>query len=120
MNLEQVTATSPTGEISRQDVERFAAARLARNGAVTSPSCPLRSAEVLPLTGMRRTIARRMHDSLHEMAQLTLTRSVPVKRLAKLRRQLKRDWARDERVVPTTTDLVGRAAVLAILATIPP
>jgi pyruvate dehydrogenase E2 component (dihydrolipoamide acetyltransferase) len=64
---------------------------------------------------MRGTIARRMHESLQTMAQLTLTMDVDVDRLVALRAQLGDDWAADtERRVPSYTDFVVKATALAL------
>jgi pyruvate dehydrogenase E2 component (dihydrolipoamide acetyltransferase) len=49
-------------------------------------------AEPQPLTGMRRTIARQMLESLHTMAQLTLWTEVDVTELVCLRERLRRDF----------------------------
>jgi pyruvate/2-oxoglutarate dehydrogenase complex dihydrolipoamide acyltransferase (E2) component len=65
---------------------------------------------------MRGTIARRMHESLHEMAQLTLGTDVSADAIVRLREELKDAWAVDDKVVPTYTDLVARAAALALRA----
>jgi pyruvate/2-oxoglutarate dehydrogenase complex dihydrolipoamide acyltransferase (E2) component len=62
---------------------------------------------------MRGTIAKRMHASLQQMAQLTIGSEVDVTRAVKLRDRLKRDWA-DDRRVPTLTDLVIKACALAL------
>jgi pyruvate/2-oxoglutarate dehydrogenase complex dihydrolipoamide acyltransferase (E2) component len=65
---------------------------------------------------MRGTIARRMHASLHEMAQLTLGTEVSADAVVRLRDELKDAWAIDGKSVPTYTDLVARAAAIALRA----
>jgi pyruvate dehydrogenase E2 component (dihydrolipoamide acetyltransferase) len=60
------------GYVTREAVARHVRARL--RGAAT-PAAPAAQTptEIRPLTGMRGTIAKRMHASLQQMAQLTLT-----------------------------------------------
>jgi pyruvate dehydrogenase E2 component (dihydrolipoamide acetyltransferase) len=103
IDLRVVTGTGPGGRITREDVESVAA---------PSHDEPAVATEV-PLTGMRRVIAERMHASLQEMAQLTIGMEVDVTDAATLRRQLVAEWE-PEGVRVTYTDLVCRAAVKAL------
>ena len=59
---------------------------------------------------MRGVIATRMHASLQEMAQLTLGTEATMDAAVALRAQLKEQWPN----APTITDLVVRAAALAL------
>jgi pyruvate dehydrogenase E2 component (dihydrolipoamide acetyltransferase) len=63
---------------------------------------------------MRRVIATRMHASLQEMAQLTLGTEATMDAAVVLRAQLKEQWQQAGIPVPTITDLVVRAAALAL------
>ena len=65
------------------------------------------------VTGMRKVIAERMHASLQQMAQLTLTTEAAVDDLVALRTQLVSEWA-EEGVKPSYTDLVMKAAAKAL------
>lgn len=114
VDLDSVSPSGPTGEICRQDVERTVAVRLAGGGADSAVRQNLTKAERIPLTGMRGVIARRMHDSLSEMAQLTITTQAPVKRLVRFRAQLKDEWTDEARPVPSYTDFVIKACALAL------
>lgn len=66
------------------------------------------AARVIPLAGMRGAIAKRMADSLHTMAQLTLFGDADVTELVALRERLKAQGD------VTYTDLIMRAVVLAL------
>ncbi|MDH3679376.1 MAG: 2-oxo acid dehydrogenase subunit E2 [Acidimicrobiia bacterium] len=75
-----LAAVAPAGidnRVSRDDVAAHVRALLARPAGadLDTPSAPLlqEPSSVVPLTGMRRTIADRMASSLRSMAQLTLT-----------------------------------------------
>lgn len=80
-NLEEIIGTGGNGRITRRDVERFV------------PSMPVAS-QVLSdigegLEGMRKVIAKRMHQSLHQSAQLTLHRKADITSLLAFRQDLK-------------------------------
>jgi pyruvate dehydrogenase E2 component (dihydrolipoyllysine-residue acetyltransferase) len=106
VDLATVTGTGPGGRITKEDVEQAAA-------APTRPATPAAPAGSIPVRGMRKTIAERMHDSLQSMAQLTMDMDVNMDDAIKLRNQLVEEWA-DEGVKPTYTDLVIRAAARAL------
>ncbi|MGD9713386.1 MAG: dihydrolipoamide acetyltransferase family protein [Thermomicrobiales bacterium] len=69
----------------------------------------------IPLSGIRRTIAERMHASLHQMAQLTINTEADATELVKLRHQLVEEWQNDG-VRPSYTDLVIKAVAHALRA----
>jgi pyruvate/2-oxoglutarate dehydrogenase complex dihydrolipoamide acyltransferase (E2) component len=105
VDLADVPATGPGGRIRRADVDELMRARVpGESGDVAS---------TVGLTGMRGAIARAMHASLHEMAQLTEGREIDVTRLVRVRNELKAE-ADDGLVVPTVTDFVVRAAAMAL------
>ena len=106
VDLRSVPA-GPGGKIRRADVTAAAA----RQGA-PEPGLP---AQVIPLTGMRGVIASRMHASLQEMAQLTLGTDATMDAAVDLRARLKEQWSAAGIAVPTITDLIVRAAALALV-----
>ena len=65
---------------------------------------------VVPMRGMRRTIASRMHDSLHDMAQLTLTMDAAMDRVVADRRRRQVDGG-----APSYTDYVIAAVAAALV-----
>lgn len=109
VDLSTVTGTGPRGRITKEDVEA-AAARPAAGHPVAGAVEP---GAVVPLRGMRRVIAERMHTSLQEMAQLTMGMEVDMDQAVKLREQLIREWEADG-IRPSFTDLVIRAATTAL------
>jgi pyruvate dehydrogenase E2 component (dihydrolipoamide acetyltransferase) len=95
VDLAKVEGTGPGGRVTREDVERFAAsaqtsAKPARPAPVPAPSIA-QPGTVIPLKGIRKTIAERMMRSLHESAQLTLSTEADVTPAADLRAQLGRE-----------------------------
>jgi pyruvate dehydrogenase E2 component (dihydrolipoamide acetyltransferase) len=110
VDLSAVVATGPGGKVLRSDVLAAAAKQAADGGAAPAAA----AAQVIPLTGMRGVIASRMHASLQEMAQLTLGTEATMDAAVALRAQLKEQWAAAGIPVPTITDLIVRAAALAL------
>lgn len=79
IDLAEVGPAGPDPRIDRADVARHARERLAGPGPLPPKTeAPLLQtpSELRPMTGMRGRIAERMHASLREMAQLTLTMDV--------------------------------------------
>jgi pyruvate/2-oxoglutarate dehydrogenase complex dihydrolipoamide acyltransferase (E2) component len=108
VDLGAVVGSGPGGKVLRSDV----AAAAAQAPATVAPAAA--AAQVIPLTGMRGVIASRMHASLQEMAQLTLGTEAVMDAAVALRAQLKEQWGQAGIPVPTITDLVVRAAALAL------
>jgi len=94
VDLSAISGTGPGGRITREDVERGA-----------SEAAP--AGETLPLTSMRKTIADRMHASLQQSAQLTITTEVDVTSMVLRRREMPKEV--------TYTDLITKAAAQALL-----
>jgi pyruvate dehydrogenase E2 component (dihydrolipoamide acetyltransferase) len=109
IDLADVSATGAGGRIRRADVDETMRARVPDGGTGGSGDV----ASTIRLAGMRGAIARAMHASLQEMAQLTEGREIDVTRLVRVRGELKAE-AGDGVVVPTVTDFVVRAAALAL------
>ena len=98
IDLRQVKGTGPGGRIVEKDVRAF----LEAQKAAPAP------ARAVPFTGMRRTIARRMTESLQTMAQVTLFTEVDVTELVRLRERLRREFEL------TYTDLIIKAVARAL------
>jgi pyruvate dehydrogenase E2 component (dihydrolipoamide acetyltransferase) len=103
VDLTAVPGSGPGERITRHDVR--AAARLLR---------PRDELTVIPLTGMRGVIAKRMVASLHEMAQLTHGFEVSMDAVVAVREELRRDWPEMGLAVPSLNDFVVRASALAL------
>ncbi|GAA3905531.1 hypothetical protein GCM10023084_67350 [Streptomyces lacrimifluminis] len=108
IDLSAVNGTGPGGRIRRSDLDAVTPAPVRRNAAAPQPG------DVIPLTGMRGTIARRMHASLQEMAQLTHGYEVRMDAVVSLRDRLKEEWADSTLAVPSLGDFLLKAAALAL------
>lgn len=97
IDLAAVQGTGPDGRITEQDVRAAIEARSAAPASRTEPLSP-----------MRKTIARRMVESLQTTAQLTLVSEVDVTELVALRSRIK------PQTDASYTDLIVKAAALAL------
>jgi len=129
IDVRRLVGTGPDGRIIERDVQEAVAARAA--GAVqpagvdadaTAASAALQPASAAPArqipahaaARMRGIIARRMLESLQTTAQLTLTTEVDMEETVRLRNEVGPELERRERVHVTYTDLIVRAAAVAL------
>lgn len=119
LDVRTVVGTGPDGRIVERDVQRALAERgqqvpaPASIGPAPPPAAPQGvSATVSPR--LRAVIAKRMMESLHQSAQLTLTTEVDMAEASRLRDEVAPELERREGVRPTYTDLVVRAVALAL------
>ncbi|MFK7915395.1 MAG: 2-oxo acid dehydrogenase subunit E2 [Pseudomonadales bacterium] len=118
VDLNYVNGTGPGGRITKEDVEAAAATRSGAPmapAAAAAPTGTAAAASTVPIRGMRKTIAARMHESLQTMAQLTMDMDVVMDDAVKLRKQLISEWE-TEQIKPSYNDLVIRAAAKALQA----
>ena len=106
IDLNKIHGTGPGGRITIEDVQRVINAPV--HSVPSSPQTTSLSRQIIPLTGMRGTVARRMQQSLHTSAQVTLVTEVDVSALVQLREELKPELGL------TYTDLIVKAAALAL------
>jgi pyruvate dehydrogenase E2 component (dihydrolipoamide acetyltransferase) len=134
VDLAHVSGTGPGGRITREDIERAARdggapspvvaatapgaapATTASSGLSSSSTPSVSSAaggkpqlRAVPMRGMRRTIATRMHQSLRDTAQLTITTEADVTAATELRARLTREF--DFTYTDLLIHAVGRALV---------
>ncbi len=109
--IADVRATPAARRLARErglDLSRLDGGRLLRERDVLA-ALPKAGG---PLSGRRKVIAERMHASLQQMAQLTVSLEVDFTAAEQLRSQLKQLWPAEAQ--PTITDVVARAAILAL------
>ncbi len=105
VDLESVTGTGPGGRITEYDVISHATDTPAEEVGERAAS----PTTTVPLTGMRRAIASRMHESIQSMAQLTLTRQIDATELIAYQQALKADGTD-----VSVTDVVLKAVAVAL------
>jgi pyruvate dehydrogenase E2 component (dihydrolipoamide acetyltransferase) len=91
IDLAGVAGSGPDGLIMRADVERAVAAGQAPAAAASvAPAAPAGDAEVIPLRGLRRTIAEKLGRSHREIPAATCWVDADATGLMELRQQLNR------------------------------
>ena len=114
LDLDKIAGSGPGGRITKEDVERANARSAEKPAAKPAPNSEAPAGgELVKHSGMRKTIARRMHESLQEMAQLTMDMDINMDDAVKLRNQLVEEWAEDG-IKPGYNDLVIRACAKAL------
>ncbi|HEF5695241.1 dihydrolipoamide acetyltransferase family protein [Bacillus cereus] len=109
LGIKVLVGTGPGGRITKADVLKALEVR----GIVPEIS-EQEESNVIPVTGMRKAIANRMHASLQNSAQLTLTMKVDVTDLVALHKEIAKVVQKRYDNKLTITDFVSRAAVLAL------
>ncbi|MCA3694384.1 pyruvate dehydrogenase complex dihydrolipoamide acetyltransferase [Aquidulcibacter sp.] len=136
INLAHITGSGPNGRIVKADVEAArgqapqpvaSAAQVAPAAPATATPAPAPAAaprapsplpyaegtyDVVPLDGMRRTIARRMTESFRDVPHFPLNIDLEIDKLLELRKQLNQVGAAQNAKV-SVNDLVIKAAALA-------
>jgi pyruvate dehydrogenase E2 component (dihydrolipoamide acetyltransferase) len=106
VDVEAIEGSGPGGRVTKEDVERAAKSpQGAVRAARPAPSGGART----PLRGARKTIAERMHQSLRDSAQITITTEADVTAATELRARLKNEFD------VTYTDMLIHAASRALL-----
>ena len=87
-----LTGTGPGGRITREDVQQAIDAAAQAPAEVSTPAQEQAQDQSVPLRGMRKVIAERMHKSLTDTAQLTITTEVDVTQLIERREEVRREF----------------------------
>jgi pyruvate dehydrogenase E2 component (dihydrolipoamide acetyltransferase) len=120
LDLAALRGSGPEGRVIRADVESALAERPERAGAVPAAPAPVAAGTELeeqrvPLSAMRRTIARRMAESTRTIPHFFLTSTVDATELMELRRQLLQQLeAAGEETKVSLNDLIVKAVALAL------
>jgi pyruvate dehydrogenase E2 component (dihydrolipoamide acetyltransferase) len=114
IDLSRVVGSGPGGRITREDIQKAIdeAAKAPVQAPPPATSVPVAppavAAQALPLRGMRKVIAERMHRSLQASAQLTITTEVDVTQLIDRRQEIQREFN------ATYTDFIVQACAHAL------
>jgi pyruvate dehydrogenase E2 component (dihydrolipoyllysine-residue acetyltransferase) len=115
IDLSRVVGTGPGGRVTREDVQKIIdaggqapAVAPAITPSPTPAAAPVPAGQSIPLRGMRKVIAERMHKSLQGSAQLTITTEVDVTQLIDRRQEVQREFN------ATYTDFIIQACAHAL------
>ncbi|WP_354664748.1 dihydrolipoamide acetyltransferase family protein [Bacillus velezensis] len=109
LKVETLNGTGPGGRIVKADV-----IKAMKTESEPQSSDQMAQPEGKPASAMRKVIADRMHKSLQNSAQLTLTMKADITELVKWQQQLADSAKKRSGVKLTVTHFVSRAAVLAL------
>ncbi|RAP11325.1 dihydrolipoamide acetyltransferase family protein [Bacillus velezensis] len=109
VKVDTLNGTGPGGRIVKADV-----IKAMKTEAEPQSSVQTAQPEGKPASAMRKVIADRMHKSLQNSAQLTLTMKADITELVKWQQQLADSAKKRSGVKLTVTHFVSRAAVLAL------
>jgi pyruvate dehydrogenase E2 component (dihydrolipoamide acetyltransferase) len=113
IDVSRVVGTGPGGRITREDIQKIIDAGGQAPTPIAAPApapaaAPTAAAQNVPLRGMRKVIAERMHKSLQGSAQLTITTEVDVTQLIDRRQEVQREFN------ATYTDFIIQACAHAL------
>jgi pyruvate dehydrogenase E2 component (dihydrolipoamide acetyltransferase) len=112
VDLAELAGSGPNGRITRDDVERAAAA----STAGPTPSWPEGDVERIPVRGVRRLVAEKMARSVREIPHVTTFLTVDCSQLAAFREEMERRQGRRVSplsvVVRALVEVVGRHPLL--------
>ena len=114
VQLSQIKGTGPNGRVTKKDIESYkpsASSSAAPAGPGASPSAPVSSYEDVPVSGMRKTIASRLKQSMNENPHYFVASAVSVTKLLKLRQAL--NAAADGKYKLSVNDFLVKAIALA-------
>lgn len=117
LDIESIKGTGPNGRITKADVEKLimnTTKEDTKKEENESNQISQEQKETIPVSGMRKVIAKRMHESLLTSAQLTMTMKVDVTEFLSLYKQVKADVQNRYEVKLSLNDLMARAVVLAL------
>jgi pyruvate dehydrogenase E2 component (dihydrolipoamide acetyltransferase) len=109
IELAQVRGTGPEGRIVAEDVERAVAAPARPAAPAAAPA----EAEVVPLTSIRKTIARRLTKAW-EAPVFQISMSADMTRAQELRERLV-EMTREGETKPTVSDVITKACAAALM-----
>ena len=126
LDFSRVEGTGPNGRIIKLDIEAALAQKQEVSEAPIPVQIPVQEAEVesieaseaieIPLTAMRRTIAKRLSQSMQTAPHFYMTSVIDTGKLADLRRQINEYAQKEpEPVKVSFNDLIVKAVALALV-----
>lgn len=94
IDINQVKGTGPGGRVMKEDILNFGKTKSSRPATTTSNnSTDEMETEIVPMSQIRKTIAKNMITSKHNAAHMTLFDEVEISTLDSVRKKYKEDFA---------------------------
>lgn len=110
VDIKGVEGTGPGGRVVKKDVE--AAAGAAPKAVPQAQAAPVAGGKKVPLSAMRKAIARRMVESKAPVPHFYVTMAVDMEAAMKLRAQLNEGLEKDDKI--SVNDMIIKACALAL------
>jgi pyruvate dehydrogenase E2 component (dihydrolipoamide acetyltransferase) len=107
LDVDAIKGTGERGKITSGDVKK--ATEIQKQEKISASGIT-----VIPMTGMRKSIAGAMYDSIHKTAQLTVFNEVDVTGMLEFHQQIKEKYKSEENVRVTHTDIMILATCRAL------
>lgn len=107
-----VEGTGVGGKVTREDVERAAAAPAA--APTPAPAAPLKIGQTIPFAGMRKAVAQNVAASYQNAVHVTLVTEVDMTECVNLRKSILEDIEKRYGVRISFTDIIAKAVCRAI------
>jgi pyruvate dehydrogenase E2 component (dihydrolipoamide acetyltransferase) len=104
VDLAEIRGTGPRGRVTREDVLRFI--ELHRDTRAVK--------EIIPVTGMQKTIAERMSQSIKVAAHCSVTIEVDASRMVSLRQRINAKSKAERKNEVSFTDILVKAVAIAL------
>lgn len=118
ITISEIQGTGPGGRITKEDVQealKKSRVQKAEEEQMDKPALETaEQAQEMKVSGIRKVIAGRMHDSLQQTAQLTMNMKVDVTELISLQKQTAATIQNRYENKLTVTDFIARAVVLSL------
>jgi pyruvate dehydrogenase E2 component (dihydrolipoamide acetyltransferase) len=112
IDITKIKGTGPSGRIVKEDVLR--AIEKAKAVPVVQPTEALRIAQVIPLTGMRKTTAERLSRSYREAVHVPMTIEVDMTETMNFRQKLLPEVEEKAKISLSYTDILVKAVAVAL------
>jgi len=114
IDLSSIKGSGPAGRISVADVEKYLSEARAPKIEAPPPFGPLEVAEIIPMTTMRRTIARRLSQSFHDAPHFNLGTEVDMTEVKRLIDLLERESEGKGGVKVSVNDFLIKAVAITL------
>jgi len=114
IDIRKIKGTGPNGRIVKGDVLRAIEEAKAVPTVPVAPTELVRITEVVPLTGIRKTIAERLSHSYREAVHVAMTTEVDMTETTRLRQRLLPEIEEKAKVSLSYTDMLVKAAAVAL------